>query len=457
MVKLSSLSLFTRLYLIIAMTVIVSGTLSFFIIDKLKNQTDVDEYVFFTDHIYQILLKQKKIIPNTELEFLDEEINELDGFLTSWQISFSPPPCANCELVGRSGEVNVYINIDEQYLSVYKLPEVDAWLMIRENNIFSFEEELGPTNELLIEEGIFSQYSFDEYTEIGLLLFILVSVVSAIYWPIRVLQRQIENLIKIQHQFGEGDMHARASQKFTKPLNELATSFNAMATSISDTVKENQVFSQAVPHEVRTPLSRIQLAVGLLSQNNNNSQQMQLLGNIDTYIGDINELISQVVAFSKLNAVKDECECSLDRKIALSGFIESRIKALKIEDKLDVIRHINDSLEITTNPAYLRLLVDNLFKNASIYGKNQLIVSLSAFNGHIELSVEDDGDGIPNEDFETIFIPFSRLDVSRNRKTGGLGLGLAISKAACKRMNSKLTVENSPTSGAKFTCHFDNT
>jgi len=75
-------------------------------------------------------------------------------------------------------------------------------------------------------------------------------------------------------------------------------------------------------------------------------------------------------------------------------------------------------------------------------------------NGHIELSVADDGDGIPEEFLETIFVPFYRLDVSRSRKTGGLGLGLAISKAACTRMDCKITVENIPTAGAKFTCRF---
>ena len=114
------------------------------------------------------------------------------------------------------------------------------------------------------------------------------------------------------------------------------------------------------------------------------------------------------------------------------------------------------SLDITTNPVYLRLLVDNLLKNACIHANTQITISVSTIKGQLELAIEDDGDGIPKESFDTIFMPFSRLDVSRSRKTGGLGLGLAISKAACKRMNSELIVENSQTGGAKFTCRFFN-
>jgi signal transduction histidine kinase len=457
MARLYSLSLFTRLYLTIALAVIVSGTVSFFFIEKLNKQNEIDEYVIFTDYVYQGLLKQGKITANAELSSITKEKNYLDDFAMSWQVMLEKSsPCDDCQLIGHSGNVDLYSNFYNQFFAVYKLTKVKAWLVISEDDVIFFgdegEDDLSAIEPL--DEDVVKEWTLDDITPMILLFIVLTTIATAIYWPIRAIQRQIESLITTQHQFGVGDMHARANKEFTKPLNELAVSFNFMASAITDTVNENQVFAQAVPHEIPTPLSRIQLAVGLLSRNNDNKQQMELLGNIDTYIGDINELISQVVEFSKLNAVNDECEFSLHQSIELSEFIESRIKATKCEDKLKVIRHLNTSLEFTTNPVYLRLLMDNLLKNACIHGKNQIVVSLNSSNGHIELSIEDDGDGIPIEFIDTIFIPFSRLDVSRSRKTGGLGLGLAISKAACKRMNSHLTVENSATAGAKFTCLF---
>jgi signal transduction histidine kinase len=450
--RLPSLSLFSRLYLTIAIAMIFSGTISIFVINQIHVQGAIDDYVAFTDNIYAGLLKEKKIVPNTPLKDLNETVHKVEGHLISWKMLLrKEPPCEVCEYVAHSGEVDVFRNTANQWFAVYKLPDINAWLVIFETNIFNFAEL-----EKHEDKGFFSELSFHDIEDVTQLMIIFITIAIAIYWPVSIIKRQIENLIRIQHQFGSGDLSVRANDPFTKPIDELASSFNSMASAISDMVNENQVFAQAVPHEVRTPLSRIQLAVGLLSQNNNNEKQMALLGNIETYIDDINELISQVVDFSKLNSIKDDDGVSLYQEIKLDAFIESRIQVTKCEENREVIRQINAPLNLTTNPAYLRLLVDNLLKNAAIHSKSKIIISLNSFEDYTELSVEDDGDGIPKEYFDMIFIPFSRIDVSRSRKTGGLGLGLAIAKAACNRMNGQLTVENNLTSGAKFTCRFFN-
>lgn len=455
MIKLFSLSFFTRLYLTIAIAVIVSGAMTFFVIESLDEQNQIDEFVYFTDHVYSTLVKEKKIDPDKQHQDLTQPKQFIDTFSLNWQlIPENTLLCVDCEFVGRSGSADVYRNSFDQFIAVYSLPSSKAWLVIDEAELLIFEGTKIVESPEQIQEEYFIGFSFDDIAPILLLFIVLVTIASAIYWPIRTLQRQIERLIETQRQFGDGDLQIRASEKLSKPLNELAASFNSMANSIKDTVNENQIFAQAVPHEVRTPLSRIQLAAGLLRKSNDLTQQFELLDNIDTYIDDINRLISQVVAFSKLNSVSVESELDFYQPIELSAFIESRIKATKCEEKLKVVRKIKGPIQLKTNPAYLRLLIDNLLKNASIYGKAEIVVSLKESSDKIELVVEDDGDGIPQESFDTVFIPFSRLDVSRSRKTGGLGLGLAISKAACNRMNCELTVENSPNGGAVFNCVF---
>lgn len=468
MARLQSLSLFTRLYLRLAIAVIVSGTLTFIVIDKWDRQIQIDEFVFFTDYVYADLLRQGKIKPKNSFQNVEQSQKMIDVLSMTWQIvPINTLPCDGCVLIGRSGGIDVYSNEFEQFMAVYLFAKSNTWLLIGDTELETiffdnsegveypeqYLEDNSKDNSEQSEEEV-EDLPFDEIAPMLLLGIILITIGSTIYWPIRTLQNQIEKLVKVQHQFGAGDMNIKAEDKLAKPLNELASSFNSMANSIKDTVKENQLFAQAVPHEVRTPLSRIQLAAGLLRKSNESKQAIELLDNIDTYIGDINELINQVVAFSRLNSTNEEGEFDLFQSIELSNFIEARIKITKCEDKLKVIRLFEKPLEITTNPVYLRLLVDNLLKNASTHAKAQITISLKIINEHIELAVEDDGDGIPNDFFDTIFMPFSRLDVSRSRKTGGLGLGLAISKAACKRMSSQLSVENSPTSGAKFTCRF---
>ena len=450
MLKLSSLSLFSRLYISIAIAMVVSGSISFYFIEKMHVQGAIDEYVIFTDNIYADLISQKKFIPNVPIDELSREEHGVEGYLISWKIVFKEgPPCDQCEWVADSGDVDVYRNTLNQWFSVYKLADVNAWMVIFERNIFNFSE-LEKAEQEKEQQSWWSNIAFHDIEELAQLMVVYLTVAIAIYWPVSVIKRQIESLIKTQHQFGAGDMNARADNTYAKPINELASSFNSMANAITDTLNENQVFAQAVPHEARTPLSRIQLAVGLLSQNNDNPQQMALLDSIDTYIGDVNLLINQVVAFSKLNAVNDDDAYSLYRTIKLSTFIESRIRATDCEQKHEIIRRIDASIKIKTNPAYLRLLLDNLLKNAAIHGKKQIIINVSMTNQHINLSIEDDGDGVPAEHIDKIFIPFYRVDASRSRKTGGLGLGLAIANTASKRMGGVLSLKNNLNGGAKF-------
>lgn len=450
MAKLSSLSLFARLYLTIAIAMVFSGSLSVYFIEKMHVQGAIDEYVMFTDNIYADLINEKKFVPTTPLEELTEEVHKVDGYLISWKIVFEEgPPCDVCEWVANSGDVEVYRNDLNQWFAVYKLANIEAWFVIFETNIFNFAEL-----EKAKEEGLLSNISFHEFEDLSQLLIIFVTIAIAIYFPVRVIKNQIESLIKVQHQFGAGDMKARANNEYSKPIDELASSFNWMANSISDTVTENQLFAQAIPHEARTPLSRIQLAVGLLSRNNDDPQQLELLENINTYIGDINTLINQIVSFSKLNSVSHEAELLLYHNINLSTFIESRVKATECDLKLDCVLELDSSLTLNTNPVFLRLMLDNLLNNAAIYGKNQITIALYSANEKIILTVSDDGNGIPKEHLDKIFIPFYRVDASRSRNTGGLGLGLAICNVASKRMGGQLAVENNKTAGAKFTFQF---
>ena len=302
--------------------------------------------------------------------------------------------------------------------------------------------------------------------EIDLIFLSLILITSlflgiAIYWPIKNLQNQIKALIDTHQQFGSGDMQAKAKEDIQKPLDKLAHSFNDMAQAIADNVKERDTFSQAIPHEVRTPLSRIQLASGLIRRKSTDLDILALVDDVDKYVVDINELISQIVEYSKINSTivagsisKSESEVDQFQTIELKSFIESRLQLLAKNQNKEYSLVIDESLELTTNPFYLRLLVDNFIKNAFNYAQGEIKISanVTSFNNNQQLSitVEDDGIGVPLHDRETIFIAFARLDKSRSRKTGGLGLGLPIAKAAATKMAGKIVVSESPLGGALF-------
>ena len=444
MVNMSRVSLFTRLYISIAMAVVISATVTFIVIDDYFIQSDIEEFVKHTDSVYQDLLSAFEAAPNKENQSLSNYQYNSEEIEVHWLPLPEEFACTRCEYLGSVDSVLIYTSDIYEFIAVYTLEEYKLIIKFIDNES---EEDQQPK--------IIANYDLDDLAPFILLFTVLASIGFTIYWPVRTMQKQINQLIETQKDFGSGNMKARSNHKLTKPLNKLADSFNTMADSITNTVNENQIFAQAVPHEVRTPLSRIQLATGLLSQNCDDDFQKELLHNIDTYIDDIDELISQIVAFSKLNDKNNKEDYDYYQSINFVAFIHSRIRALKPSKKLNIELIADESIEITTNPIYMRLLIDNLIKNAMAYAQNEISISINSFENEITFCVEDDGPGIPNQDYKTIFMPFSRLDKSRSRKTGGLGLGLSITKAACNKMNGDISVINNHIGGAKFTCTFN--
>lgn len=418
--RLLPLSFFTRLYISILAAIIFSFALTQYVVEDIMEQDSLNDFVRDTRYIYSEVnqqIEQNNVINvnNTSLE-----IPFSDDFIIHWlPLDESEPACSNCRFIENVQGIPTFELEEGRLLAVYIMTKLQAKLIIadreRGENI---EDESDDEFESLI--GL----SVEEVVFVLFILILLLIISLTIYWPLRQLQKQINSLVSTTQTFGSGKLDVRANEQLTKPINTLAHSFNIMASSISDTVKENQIFAQAVPHEVRTPLSRIQLAAGLLRKNNADVNQLALLDNIDTYIDDIDELIGQVVAFSKLNSKQDEDEADFYQTIELKPFISARLQTLKPDSNINIELDIDESIEITTNPIYLRLLLDNLVKNALSHSKSSVKIVVKAIDCAFELSVEDDGPGVPIESQETIFFPFARLDKSRSRKTGGLGLSL---------------------------------
>lgn len=434
-------SFFTRLYISIIFAVIFSSLLTILFVENIMEQDAIDDFAHDTHYIYTEISQQ---IPSAEQQELTLTFPSINGLIIDFQpLNAAESVCETCVFITKKKDAKIF-KFENGFLAVYDFPNLSYQLIISDADTLDEDDEIEKMTGLTIEEAIFVLYS----------AIVLLVLFLTLYWPVRLLQKQINGLVHTTQTFGAGQLNIRADEVLTKPLNNLARSFNIMASSISDTVKENQIFAQAVPHEIRTPLSRIQLAAGLLSKNNENEQQLALLENIDTYIEDIDELIGQVVAFSKLNSILDEDESNFYQSINFASFINARLQTIKLGNNINIEVDIEPALEITTNPVYLRLLIDNLLKNAFSHSQKCIKVCVKSVHDHIELYIEDDGPGVPVEFQETIFFPFARLDKSRSRKTGGLGLGLAIAKAACKRMNSELSVKNNSFGGACFIVRF---
>ncbi|WDE09131.1 hypothetical protein SG34_030665 [Thalassomonas viridans] len=438
----SSLSLFPRLYLGIVLTVILSITLTRFVVEIYSEREELNFFIrdanYILDYIEDSQLAETAAKqPNIRLPFpfnIEFSARFVD-LKTNEQV------CTACEFLK---------TVDNQHY--YELEEGERMMQAK---------LAGLNRDVIIYEKLDSERSSEELSamdaemDIGQLIFFLqIAVISlflglTIYRPIKKLQAQIKALIHSHRLFGEGNLTIKADENIQKPLDELAASFNEMARAIEENVKERDIFAQAIPHEVRTPLSRIQLASGLIRKKSQDLDVLVLLDDLDSYIVDINELIGQIVEFSRVNEHKD-IEGEQYQNIKLRAFVESRVRMLANAHNKSLVLAIDNGLEIIANPIYLRLLIDNFIKNALNHGKEQIKVSAFIINKQLTIEVEDDGVGVPVNDRATIFIPFARLDKSRSRITGGLGLGLPIAKAAADKMGGEIKVSDSALGGASF-------
>lgn len=433
--------MFARLYISMITALIASIFLTLLFTKDYLSRDDINDFLQDTHFVYQTLEQDWQNKHLTPVQYF-KDAQAYPHFNLQWIPNWEGVyHCQECSYLSTIDHVQVYSNVDDMFISIYPVSGTGGAVKISDRPEFQLSSD-------------YELAWYQDAEDIVLMIIFIVSLVvigSILYYPAKKLQNQISALRETQRKFGEGDLTIQADENIPEPLKDLAVNFNQMATEINNTVSENQVFAQAVPHEIRTPLSRIQLATGLLRKYHHTEPQLTLLDNIDSYIDDLNELTNQVIAFARLNSAEVSADIAQQTPIQLNDFITSRVTLLtdsnskSIEVKIDIAPHIH----LLSDPIHLRLLIDNLLKNALMHAHSKVTVSVED-NLDIELSVEDDGEGIPEESHQLVFVPFARLDKSRNNHTGGLGLGLAIAKTAAKKMNGTLTLENTKLSGAKF-------
>ncbi|MDZ5602811.1 ATP-binding protein [Pseudomonas sp. RP23018S] len=263
--------------------------------------------------------------------------------------------------------------------------------------------------------------------------------------------RDLERLKNTARRLGRGHLSERTHISAHSNIGELARVFDTMAGDLERHLNQQRELLNAVSHELRTPLTRLDFGLVLLFDEvpaASRKRLMELVG----HVRELDELVLELLSYGRLeNAeqLRERVEVSLPELLdsVLGSFAEeldSREVAWEV--------HIDAALpRFVLDPRLTARAVQNLVRNAMRYcdARLRLQVSLEA-DGGCRLSVEDDGIGIPPDERERIFQPFYRLDRSRDRSTGGFGLGLAISRRAIEGQGGSLTVQPSALGGAQF-------
>lgn len=238
--------------------------------------------------------------------------------------------------------------------------------------------------------------------------------------------------------------------KFSE-LNQLSVSYNKMLERLSEAFKLQRQFTANAAHELRTPLAVMQLQIDLYNSSkhpDNDTSAQQTISMITEQTERLSKMVRTLLDMSELQTI------ARDEEIAIAALVEevlADLEPIAQEKGINLIEKCDNVLLMGSDILIYRL-VYNLVENAIKYNFSDGTVTVTATqqNSQLHLTVEDTGNGIPEELKERIFEPFFRLDKSRSRELGGVGLGLALVREIVRVHNGSILVKNNANSGTTF-------
>ncbi len=226
-----------------------------------------------------------------------------------------------------------------------------------------------------------------------------------------------------------------------------------MADKVSRLITTNRMLTNAVAHELRTPIFRLQWQADLLADASLNKQQQKYVDSIVEDIDEMESMVEELLYYAKMERPNAEIQTS---SIALSSFTQSLLPKWQRDTQLSVL--IDDSSSpmttIEADPQLLKRALDNLLRNAMRYAQNQIVLEIVETPDKSCIRIHDDGCGVEEKDWPHLFDAFYSADKSRNKSTSGFGLGLAIVKQIVELQKGEVSISHSPYGGACFTIYF---
>ena len=260
---------------------------------------------------------------------------------------------------------------------------------------------------------------------------------------------------KIEEVQAQNLSDSRIEENNVKELNQLGISYNKMLERLSEAFEIQRQFTANAAHELRTPLALMQVQLDLYnsaSHPGNDADTLQAIKMVTEQNDKLNRMVKTLLDMSELQTV------GRDDKIILDAIVEevlADLEPLAVEKNIKLIGKCEDATMIGSDILIYRL-VYNLVENAIKYNHPLGQVTVTAYqrNKHVYLSVEDTGSGIPKELRERVFEPFFRVDKSRSRELGGVGLGLAFVREIVRVHDGSICIKSGKTGGTIFEVTF---
>lgn len=254
---------------------------------------------------------------------------------------------------------------------------------------------------------------------------------------VRRITRPLKALSNAAERLGRGEDVESLVETGPAELQRTTAAFNAMRERLTRFVRDRTAMLAAISHDLRTPLTSLRLHAELVEEGETRDKLLAILE-------EMQRMTEATLAFAREEAAREET-----RPVDLSALVDSLCDDLA-ELGMEVIFAEAERAPLSCRPVGLKRALRNLIENAAAYGHRARIALEETPDG-FAIHIDDDGPGIPEEDRERVFGPFVRLEESRSRETGGIGIGMAIARSIVRAHGGDITLINRPEGGLRAT------
>jgi signal transduction histidine kinase len=263
------------------------------------------------------------------------------------------------------------------------------------------------------------------------------AIMLVVFLTVRRITRPLKALSTAAERLGRGEQVAPLDETGPEELRSTTAAFNAMQERLTRFVRDRTTMLAAISHDLRTPLTSLRLHAELVEEEETRTKLLAILE-------EMQRMTEATLAFAREESAREET-----RLVDLAALVGSLCDDLA-EIGMEVTFAGAEKVQLSCRPVALRRALRNIIENAVAYG-HRARVSLEATPRDFVIRVEDDGPGIPEEDHERVFGPFVRLEESRSRETGGIGIGMAIARSILRAHGGDITLTNRPEGGLRAT------
>ena len=276
---------------------------------------------------------------------------------------------------------------------------------------------------------------------------LLASLACLLFFWLRPLSRDLDQLRKTAVAFGQESFDMVAPKARSTMTEPMVTAFNTMASRIKRLIDAHKELSTAVAHELRTPLARTKFALQMLECTDDKVKQEKYRKAISKDICELEQLISEMLIYASFDNEKPELKFTNE---AVVDIVKNQVGNFQQFEQNFTVNNLLGEDKVDLDKQFIARALNNYISNAIKYGNGEIDITISKNADHCQIKVTDNGEGVCDDFKCTIFDAFSRGDISRNRETGGFGLGLAIVCRIMEWHGGSASVVDSENGGASF-------